>query len=169
MELESYYDGVADWGARGKEVTPEIQPGQSFRVRFTPPRAGTFMYHTHLHDEEQLAGGLYGPLIILEPGTKFDLENDHIALFSRAGPGPIGALLLNGSVDPPTLHWQIGQQYRLRLINIATFDGGTFSLRAADAPLQWHALAKDGADLPAEQAVTQEARQLVLPWRNLRL
>jgi manganese oxidase len=163
VELESYYDGVAGWGARGKEVTPEIQPGHSFRVRFTPPRTGTFMYHTHLHDEEQLAGGLYGPLIILEPGTKFDPENDHIALFSRAGPGPIGALLLNGSVDPPTLHWRIGEQYRLRLINIATFDGGTFSLRAADAPLQWHALAKDGADLPPEQAVTQEARQLVLP------
>ena len=62
--------------ARGKEVTPEIQPGQSFRVCFTPPRAGTFMYHTHLHDEEQLAGGLYGPLIILEPGQQFDPAHD---------------------------------------------------------------------------------------------
>ena len=67
------------------------------------------MYHTHLHDEEQLPGGLYGPLIVLEPGTKFDSEHDHIALFSRAGPGPIdGALLLNGSLEPPTLHWRIG-------------------------------------------------------------
>jgi FtsP/CotA-like multicopper oxidase with cupredoxin domain len=121
------------------------------------------MYHTHLHDDEQLAGGLYGPLIILEPGTKFDPAHDHIALFSRAGPGPVGALLLNGGVEPPTLHWRVGEQYRLRLINIAAFDGGTFSLRAADAPLQWRALAKDGADLQPEQAVTQEARQLVLP------
>jgi FtsP/CotA-like multicopper oxidase with cupredoxin domain len=164
VELESYYDGVAGWGARGKEITPEIQPGGSFRVRFTPPRAGTFMYHTHLHDEEQLAGGLYGPLIVLEPGTDFDPEHDHIALFSRAGSGPIdGALLLNGSLAPPTLHWRIGQQYRLRLINIAAFDGGTFSLRAGEAPLQWRAFAKDGADLPPEQAVRQEARQLVLP------
>ncbi len=165
VELESYYDGVAGWGARGKEVTPEIQPGKSFLVRFTPPRAGTFMYHTHLHDEEQLPGGLYGPLIVLEPGTKFDSEHDHIALFSRAGPGPIdGALLLNGSWEPPTLHWRIGEQYRLRLINIAAFDGGTFSLREGEAPpLQWRALAKDGADLPPGQAVMQEARQLVLP------
>jgi FtsP/CotA-like multicopper oxidase with cupredoxin domain len=164
VELESYYDGVAGWGARGKDVTPEIRPGESFRVRFTPPRAGTFMYHTHLHDEEQLAGGLYGPLIILEPGIKFDPEHDHIALFSRAGPGPIdGALLLNGSAEPPTLHWRIGEQYRVRLVNIAAFDGGTFSLRAGEAPLQWRAIAKDGADLPPEQALSQEARQLVLP------
>ena len=163
VELESYYDGVAGWGARGKEITPEIQPGQSFRVRFTPPRSGTFMYHTHMHDEEQLPGGLYGPLIVVEPGTQFDPAHDHIALFSRAGPGSIaGALLLNGSTDPPTLHWRIGDRYRLRLIGIAAFDGGTFSLLGTEGPLQWRAIAKDGADLPPEQAVRQEARQLVL-------
>jgi manganese oxidase len=62
VELESYYDGVALW-ARGKEVTPMIEPGGSFRVRFTPPRAGTFMYHTHLNDEVQVPGGLSGPLL----------------------------------------------------------------------------------------------------------
>jgi FtsP/CotA-like multicopper oxidase with cupredoxin domain len=36
MELVSYYDGVADWGAHGKQSTPMIDPGASFRVRFTP-------------------------------------------------------------------------------------------------------------------------------------
>jgi FtsP/CotA-like multicopper oxidase with cupredoxin domain len=39
MELESYFDGVPGWGARGKEVTPVIKPGGSLVVRFTPPRA----------------------------------------------------------------------------------------------------------------------------------
>jgi manganese oxidase len=163
VELESYYDGVAGWGARGKEVTPEIKPGELFRVRFTPPRAGTFMYHTHLHDEEQLAGGLYGPLIVVEPGRKFDPVHEHIAILSRAGPGPIeGPLLLNGSSDPPTLHWRIGDRYRLRLISIAAFDGGTFSLLGREGQLQWRAIAKDGADLPPAQAVMQDARQLAL-------
>jgi FtsP/CotA-like multicopper oxidase with cupredoxin domain len=163
VELESYYDGVAGWGARGKEVTPEIRPGESFRVRFTPPRAGTFMYHTHLHDEEQLPGGLYGPLIVVEPGTKFDPSHEHIAILSRAGSGPIeGPLLLNGSTDPPTLHWRTGQWYRLRLISIAAFDGGTFSLLGSEGQVQWRAIAKDGADLPPAQAVMKEARQLAL-------
>ena len=163
VELESYYDGVAGWGARGNEVTPEIQPGESFLVRFTPLRAGTFMYHTHLHDEEQLAGGLYGPLIIVEPGTKFDSSHEHIAILSRAGPSPIeGPLLLNGSTNPPTLHWRIGDRYRLRLISIAAFDGGIFSLVGQEGQLQWRAVAKDGADLPPAQAVMQEARQLAL-------
>lgn len=164
MELESYYDGVAGWGARGKEVTPEIAPGDSFRARFTPPRAGTFMYHTHMNDMVELPGGLYGPLIVLEPGTKFDPSRDCIVIFSRSGPGPVaGPFLLNGSTEPPTLHWRIGQRYRLRLINIAAFQGGTFSLRGAEGQLQWRAIAKDGADLPPALEVMREARQLVLP------
>ena len=94
VEVESYYDGVAGWGASGNKVTPEIQPGHSFRVRFNPPRAGTFMYHTHLHDEEQLSGGLYGPLIVVEPGTKFEPSHEPIAVLSRAGPSPIEGPLL---------------------------------------------------------------------------
>jgi hypothetical protein len=90
---------------------------------------GAFPASTHLHDEEQLSGGLYGPLIVVEPGTKFDPAHEPIAILSRAGPGPIeGPLLLNGSSDPPPLHWRTGDRYRLRLISIAAFDGGTSSL-----------------------------------------
>jgi FtsP/CotA-like multicopper oxidase with cupredoxin domain len=164
VELESYYDGVAGWGARGKKVTPMIEPGGSFRVQFIPPRAGTFMYHAHLNDEAQIPAGLYAPLVVVEPGTKFDSAHDYIAMLSRGGPGPIdGPFLLNGSSEPATLHWQIGQRYRLRLINIVASDGGTFLLKSTEGQLQWHAVAKDGADLPPEQAVMQEARQIVHP------
>lgn len=96
MELESYYDGVDDRGAHGNQVTPMINPGASFRVRFTPPRAGTFMYHTHLHDQAQLSGGLYGPLIVVEAGAKFDPQHDHVVVLSRDGPGPSeGPVLFN--------------------------------------------------------------------------
>ena len=155
---------MAGWGAHGNKVTPAVEPGGSFRIHFTPPRAGTFMYHTHLHDEEQLPAGLYGPLIVLEPGGKFDPAHDYVAMLSRGGPGPIdGPFLLNGSSEPATLHWRIGERYRLRLINIVAFDGGTFILRDPEGQLQWRAIAKDGADLPQEQAVMQEARQIVHP------
>ena len=164
MELESYYDGVADWGAQGNQVTPMINPGATFRVRFTPPRAGTFMYHTHLHDQAQLSGGLYGPLIVVERGAKFDPGHDHVLLLSRGGPGPSeGAVLVNGGLSPATLHWQTGQRYRLRLINIAAFDGIGVALRAPVKQLQWRAIARDGADLPPEQALMQNALQSTLP------
>jgi hypothetical protein len=99
----------------------------------------------------------------VEPGTNFDSSHEPIAVPSRAGPSPVeGPLLLNGSTNPPTLHWRVGDRYHLRLISIAAFDGGSFSLLGADGLLQWRAIAKDGRDLPPAQAVMQEARQLAL-------
>lgn len=160
IELESYYDGVVGWGMRGQEATPMIEPGGSFRVRFTPPRAGTFIYHTHLNDEVQLAKGLYGPLIVLEPGERFDPGSDQVFVVSRAGIEPKAWSLLNGKADPPLLHWRRGQRYRVRLINIMSAGFATVSLAGASGPVQWRALAKDAADMPAAQAVLQDARQI---------
>ena len=161
IELESYYDGVAGWGAQGDKVTPAIEPGRSFLVRFSPPRAGTFIYHTHFNDDEQLRKGLYGPLIVVEPGTSFNPETDRVFVISSFGLRDLKApWLLNGSSEPTTLHWQKGQTYRLRLINITTAHTGLVSLFGSVGLLRWRALAKDGADLPAVQVVIQPAQQL---------
>ena len=72
IELESYYDGVAGWTGTAQHTTPAINPGHSFVVRMAPPRARTFIYHTHWHDPDQLENGIYGPLIVLPPGQPFD-------------------------------------------------------------------------------------------------
>ena len=68
IELESYYDGVPGWTGSGQQTSPAIAPGGSFVARMAPPRAGTFIYHTHWHDRAQLLNGVYGPLIVVEPG-----------------------------------------------------------------------------------------------------
>ena len=60
MELESYFDGVPGWGGDPGASTPPIRPGETFVAEMTPPRAGTFMYHTHWHDDVQLKSGMYG-------------------------------------------------------------------------------------------------------------
>ena len=60
MELETYYDGVHDWSGIGG-LAPMIEPDGAFTVRFTPPRSGTFMYHTHMHDDRQLPLGPLRP------------------------------------------------------------------------------------------------------------
>ena len=36
------------------------------------------MYHTHLNDYVQLSTGLYGALIVVEPGQQYDPESDKI-------------------------------------------------------------------------------------------
>jgi FtsP/CotA-like multicopper oxidase with cupredoxin domain len=163
IELDSYYDGVPGWGGAGERVTPDIEPGQSFVARFTPPRAGTFIYHTHWHNFLQLTGGLYGPLIVLRPGEKFDPETDKTMVISLGGAHDMESpLLLNGRAQPEPLRLKAGVKYRLRFINITPNNGGLqVSLLAGSSPVRWRAVAKDGADLPPAQSVEREARQVV--------
>ena len=61
IELDSYFDGVGGFSGAGKRIAPMIAPRDSFVVRFTPPRAGTYMYHVHGERGEELASGLYAP------------------------------------------------------------------------------------------------------------
>ncbi len=153
MQLESYYDGVAGWTGSSQQTTPAIAPGTSFVARMTPPRAGTFIYHTHWHDSVQLLNGLYGPLIVLEPGQKYDAEHDRTFVFSAGRYAPFGYLLLvNGHPQPDPIDLRTSTRYRLRLINI-TDDIGDLVVRLMikGVPVQWKVIAKDGADLPPVQ------------------
>lgn len=159
IELESYYDGVAGWTGTAQQTTPAINPGESFLVRMAPPRAGTFIYHTHWHDQDQLENGIYGPLIVLPTGQKFDPAYDKTFLFSLGVFQPFGPLLLiNGHPQPAPLRMVTGRKYRFRLINISPENVAMrASLRKVGIPVQWRIIAKDGADLPLAAATMQTA------------
>jgi manganese oxidase len=159
IELETYYDGVPGWSGSGQQITPPIAPGTSFVARFTPPRAGTFIYHTHWHDQTQIQNGLYGPLIVLEPGQKLDPDLDRTFVFSVGVYPPLGfMMLINGQPGPDPLPLHTGKRYRFRLINI-TDDGSDMRVRflLKGALISWRVVAKDGADLPPTQIVTTPA------------
>jgi FtsP/CotA-like multicopper oxidase with cupredoxin domain len=157
LELDSYYDGVMGGGA-GNQVTPAIAPGESFTARFTPNRAGTFIYHTHARDPNQLTDGVYGPLIVLEPEQPFDPEHDKVLVVGTRDPGfSAKRITLNGAEAPSTLILQHGVEYRLRLINMAADLGANVQLGSKEHPENWRAIAKDGAVLPSRLAKTGEA------------
>jgi manganese oxidase len=159
IELESYYDGVVGWTGSGQQTSPPVAPGTSFIARMTPPRAGTFIYHTHWHDGAQLVNGLYGPLIVLEPGEKYDPERDITAVFGTGIYAPFGYLLLvNGHPQPDPIQLHTGMRYRLRLINITdNISDLRVRLTSQNTPVQWKIIAKDGADFPAAQMKTSTA------------
>jgi FtsP/CotA-like multicopper oxidase with cupredoxin domain len=167
IELESFYDGVHAFSGNGRRVTPMIDHGSSFVVRFTPPRAGTFIYHTHLHDYRQLSAGLYGPVIVLKPGETFDPTLDHVVVLGRSGlvsEGPSiltepDSVVINGQRSP-RLVWKAGARHRVRLINISPDDIFSVSLQTVDGPLMWTPIAKDGTPLPP-QASGVPARQTI--------
>lgn len=159
LEIESYYDGVAGVSGGAGRLAPAIMPGDSFEVRVTPPRAGSFMYHTHLDDIRQQSHGLYGPIIVLDSGATWSPETDRIF---QLGTDPTDSPVLDGSAHPPDLTLHAGTTYRLRLMNI-TLDspGAQLVLLRDGAPVQWTALAKDGHDLPPWQRTTRAASQPV--------
>jgi manganese oxidase len=163
IELESYYDGVPGWTGDAHRVTPVIQPGKSFDVYFTPPRAGTFIYHTHMKDLKQLSSGLSGAIIILPPGETFHTETDKIFMITRSGMRRDGTLLLNGTKDAEPLQWRAGVEYRLRFINMNANNPVIVTLTQNASPLSWTAFAKDGADLPAQQALALPASFTIAP------
>jgi len=61
IRIDNAMDGVAGL------TQPAVEPGGSFDYAFKVPDAGTFWYHPHNLSWEQVARGLYGPLIVDEP------------------------------------------------------------------------------------------------------
>ncbi len=163
IELESYPDGVPGWSGSGKNILPSIAPHDSLTVRWTPPRAGSFMYHSHFNEAMQMGSGLYGPIIVLEPGQRFDPETDKILFFGTAGTsqnpvfGPFPSFVLNGKTQPEAMNLRAGTRYRFRLFNLAGDMPLMVSLNAGDAPISWRAVAKDGYPLPPSQAISRAA------------
>jgi FtsP/CotA-like multicopper oxidase with cupredoxin domain len=158
MELESVFDGVSGWSRTGSNIAPLIAAGDSFTVAFTPPRAGTFIYHTHMDEGPQLPRGLYGALIVLEPGQRYDPATDLAFIVGRAvSSDGRAANTLNGKVDPPTLELHAGTRYRLRFINIHPVGVVELTLSADSVPISWQPVAKDGAAVAGAGAAAQLA------------
>jgi manganese oxidase len=161
IELESFYDGVAGFSGVKPQVAPTIAPNDSFEVRMAPPRAGTFIYHSHLNERQQQSGGLVGPLIVVDKG-KWDPTKDFPVLISSPSDTAQEqrAVLINGSLTPTALELRRGTGYRLRLINITTARPGMrVELRSDTTVTNWRVLAKDGADLPQPARGVRHASQ----------
>ena len=164
IELDSYNDGVPGWSGTADSLAPAILPGEQFIARFTPSRAGTYIYHTHWHSDGQLSGGIYGALIVLEPGETFDPETDHLFIIGLNGVATdidqLSPLVLNGSTRPAVVTMRAGVPNRLRLINITANNINlTAFLYDRFEQATWTPLAKDGAVLPAALAAARPARQ----------
>jgi FtsP/CotA-like multicopper oxidase with cupredoxin domain len=163
IELESFHDGAVGYGGHGQRIAPVIMPNDSFVARMTPPRAGTFIYHTHVDEMRQQPGGLYGALIVVPEGQKYDAEREPIIVMGTPSDSVVGAVLFNGEYNP-TLNLKVGQTYRLRMVHIMVGRPNMYvTLVDGEQPLEWKVVAKDGADLPAHQAKAGPAK---LPMSN---
>jgi FtsP/CotA-like multicopper oxidase with cupredoxin domain len=159
MELESYYDGVAGWSGADAHTAPLIAPGDSFVVRMTPPRPGTFIYHTHADDLTQLTGGLYGALVVLPAHTQPNIRDRLVILSDSSAPDmhDTPPSLVNGSSAPAPIALCTGASNRIRFVGISAVTGRRMRLLDDTTLVQWTPVAKDGRELPLAQETARPA------------
>jgi FtsP/CotA-like multicopper oxidase with cupredoxin domain len=185
IELESFYDGVPGFSGDGRRVAPLIAPGDSFVARFAPPRAGTFMYHSHVEEPRQHRAGLVGALLVRDRATRDRPDTaaeDLVFVYKTARLGGLDAeglprevpvpIQINGQADPDTTVLRAGRRYRFRLVGLPTGRPNTTTWLTARPDssyanlrdtlvVRWRPVAKDGRDLPPAEQAPRLARQIV--------
>lgn len=161
LEIESFPDGVPHWSGLGSRVFTQVAARDSFAAEFTPPRAGTYPYHSHLNDRAQMTSGMYGALLVTD-GPR-DRTRDHLVVIGGFGPwiesgyeSPYGAV--NGSANPRPLVLAAGVTHRLRFVMLHPDWTVHIALQNDSTVARWSPLAKDGADLPPALRAARLAR-----------
>jgi FtsP/CotA-like multicopper oxidase with cupredoxin domain len=148
-----------------------VEPGETFIYRFTPPDVGTFWYHPHANETEQLEKGLYGALIVRgdnEPEVDGEriLVLDDVNLDASGRLKPFGGFrerhdgregdirLINGRREPE-LTIAGGQVERWRIINASSARYVRLSLGGA----KFRIIGTDGGLIEAPV----EANEFLLP------
>jgi len=157
LELLSTHDGVGNWSGMPAGRRAPIATGDTAWVHLEPPRAGTFMYHTHGEKGHELAQGLYGILLVLEPGASWDPMRDRVYLLGAGGASRDAPPAINGLLEPPPERLESGGTYRLRFGQIAADESKIVRLLKDGEPVEWLPVAKDGADLVDAQRIRGEA------------
>ncbi len=117
-------------GVPGVTQAP-ILPHGSFTYVFTATRPGTYMYHTHYNDFDQLDRGLYGAFIINDPKAP-KVTHDYPVILSswRINSDQENFFSINGKSYPETMPLEVktGDLIRLRFINISGTEFHTMHL-----------------------------------------
>ena len=163
IRLEASMDGTGD-------VQRPILPGEEFEYRFQVPDAGTFWYHSHENEIEQMERGMYGALIVedetdpvmdaervfmiddmkLTPSHDFKRGNA-IQRWMERHDGRQGETLLINGKENPLVSMRAGQQERWRFINSSS--ARYFRLYLGGTPFR--IMATDGGLLERPEEVTE--------------
>jgi zinc transporter ZupT len=108
-------------GVPGVTQAP-VAPGESFTYAFTAKYPGTYIYHTHFNDLDQLDRGLYGAFVVEDPKAP-PVAHDYLVILSswRINDDAENFFSINGKSYPETRPLEVkrGDLIRLRFINIS--------------------------------------------------
>ncbi len=100
-----------------------VQPGQAFVYEFTASDPGTYIYHTHYDDLNQLDRGLYGAVVVDDARPQTHYDRDYLMLISswRIMSDSENFFSINGKSYPLTKPYMVkkGDRVRIREIDIS--------------------------------------------------
>jgi FtsP/CotA-like multicopper oxidase with cupredoxin domain len=144
VDVPNAEDGVAG-------VTQDaVEPGDRYTYRFRPDQAGTFWYHTHQVSADNVARGLYGPLVIL-PERSEASGFDFTAVVHNFS----GVDALNRSDVPARRAVPAGTNVRVRLVN-----SDSFTRRFVLSGTPFRVAAIDGVDVNAPTPISGQRLEL---------
>ncbi len=161
LRIDNAMDGVPGL------TQAQVKPGHGFDYALTPPDAGTYWYHSHNRSWEQVARGLYGPIIV-EEASPPDIDRDVVvmvddwrlmetgglapgydSMHDQAHQGRLGNYARALFDDDSTV--QRGQRLRLRIINVAT--DRVFPVKLSG--IEGRVVALDGMPLSEPRAIEE--------------
>jgi zinc transporter ZupT len=131
-----------------------VTPGGAFVYEFTATSPGTYIYHTHYDDLNQLDRGLYGAVVVdpLHPTEHFD--RDYLMVLSswRILSDAENYFSINGKSYPLTKPFMVrsGDRVRIREINISGTEFHTMHLHGH----RFQVIAVDGQPVPPRNRQT---------------
>lgn len=147
----------------GLLTMPPVMPGETYVYEFDIPNTpGTFMYHAHMNDHEQVAMGMSGAFVV-EPrdGGDGKYDQDHLVVLNDIQ----GNYLINGKEFPNVEPWLVKKNdlIRVRMINISPVE---------IHPMHFHGhftkeVAKDGTDISNTREGKVENTVLVAPGQTI--
>jgi len=142
---------------------PPVMPGETFVYEYKVPNTpGTFMYHAHMDDMQQVAMGLSGAYVV-EPrdGSDGTYDQDRIMVLNNIQ----GHYLVNGKEFPNIDPWLVkkGDLLRVRMINISPIELH---------PMHFHGhftkeIARDGTDVSGSATAAVENTVLIAPGQTI--
>jgi FtsP/CotA-like multicopper oxidase with cupredoxin domain len=126
LDVPNAMDGVAG-------VTQDAVPvGGDFTYRFIADQAGSFWYHSHQVSNPQVAGGLFGSLVVT-PKSGLAQQLDVSAVAHTYA----GVRTVNGKAEDLQVPARPGQRVRVRVTNtdngpMEVWSGGAYRLLAVD-------------------------------------
>ena len=121
------------------------------------------MYHAHADDLHQLTAGFYGPLIVLEPGQKWDPDTDHMFGIGQEGLKVPAWNVLNGVPAAEPLKFKAGVKHRLRFYNMTIDDEADVMIESDSGAVKWIPIAKDAMPIIGANRTPRPARLHVGP------